>query len=222
MPTVYVVTHPEATHHVQQLVGGWHDSRLTPRGTGHAGRVADALAARIPEGSLPRVVASDLRRTVETAAVIGDRLDTEVVLDPGLREQSYGAAEGRPAGTLAYRPPPPHGDRLHHHDGVAGSETRWQVASRMYAALERALATEAEHQVVVTHGGCATYLIAAWIRMPVEDSGYVRFKLSPGSITVLHESSSSHDRQVQELNGVAHLAERTPPDGRPRGSGTER
>ncbi|WP_291799342.1 hypothetical protein [Brevibacterium sp.] len=30
MRTLCVVTHPEATHHVHELVGGWHDSELTP------------------------------------------------------------------------------------------------------------------------------------------------------------------------------------------------
>lgn len=29
MRTLLVVTHPEATHHVEKVVGGWHDSRLT-------------------------------------------------------------------------------------------------------------------------------------------------------------------------------------------------
>lgn len=29
MERVYVVTHPEASHHVTGIVGGWHDSRLT-------------------------------------------------------------------------------------------------------------------------------------------------------------------------------------------------
>lgn len=42
--TVFVVTHPEATHHVEGLVGGWHDSDLTPRGLKDADTIAQALA----------------------------------------------------------------------------------------------------------------------------------------------------------------------------------
>ena len=30
--SIYVVTHPEATHHIERVVGGWYDSRLTPAG----------------------------------------------------------------------------------------------------------------------------------------------------------------------------------------------
>lgn len=32
MRHLYVVTHTEATHHVDNIVGGWHDSQLTPNG----------------------------------------------------------------------------------------------------------------------------------------------------------------------------------------------
>lgn len=30
--SIYVVAHPEATHHVDGVVGGWHDSDLTAQG----------------------------------------------------------------------------------------------------------------------------------------------------------------------------------------------
>jgi 2,3-bisphosphoglycerate-dependent phosphoglycerate mutase len=94
--TVYVVTHPEATHHVDGAVGGWHDSRLTPAGMRAAARIADALRERIPEDADVELVTSDLRRTRETADAIVDRFGVEPVLDRRLREKSYGEAEGGP------------------------------------------------------------------------------------------------------------------------------
>ena len=62
-----------------------------------------------------------------------------------------------------------------------GSETRYQWASRAYAALDRVLARSSDQAMVVTHGGTATYLIAAWIGPPTESAGYVKFAASPGS-----------------------------------------
>ena len=38
---------------------------------------------------------------------------------------------------------------------------------RAYAALDRILQSKAEHQIVVVHGGTATFLLAAWIGMPI-------------------------------------------------------
>lgn len=205
MRNLYVVTHTEATHHVENLVGGWHDSALTPRGTRDARRVAMALGERIPGDRGTLLTCSDLLRTRQTAEPIAERLGLEILADPDLREQSYGAAEGTPPGSTPYVPPPVHGDRMHHRDGIAGSETRFEWASRAYAALQRILAGGAQDAVVVTHGGTATYLIAAWIGLPLAEAGYVKFNVSPGSITHLREDDFFHDRQVVALNLVSHL-----------------
>ena len=205
MRNLYVVTHTEATHHVENLVGGWHDSALTPRGTRDAQRVAMALGERVLHGGGTSLYCSDLLRTRQTAEPIAERLGLEILMDPDLREQSYGAAEGTPPGSTPYVPPPANGDRMHHRDGIDGSETRFEWASRAYAALQRILASGAQDAVVVTHGGTATYLIAAWIGLPLEEAGYVKFKVSPGSITHLREDDVFHDRQVVALNGLSHL-----------------
>lgn len=63
MRTLYVVTHPEATHHVDGVVGGWHDSQLTPAGVRATVSIAQALRARIPDGAEVDLFSSDLQRT---------------------------------------------------------------------------------------------------------------------------------------------------------------
>ncbi|WP_246165420.1 histidine phosphatase family protein [Arthrobacter yangruifuii] len=205
MRNLYVVTHPEADHHVRKLVGGWYDSALTDRGIVAAQRIAADLGERIPRRETALLFSSDLRRTRQTADPIGQRLGLSVHQDRNLREQTYGIADGTPAGSTPYLPPPPHGDRMHHWDGNAGSEMRFQLAGRAYTALHRMLAAGAQDTVAVTHGGTATYLVAAWIGLPLEAAGYVKFQISPGSITHLREDDVFHDRQVVSLNDTAHL-----------------
>lgn len=175
-----------------------------PRGVEHAERIADEIAARVPSEGEVDLFSSDLRRARRTAESISARLGVDLVLDVGLREQSYGAAEGLPPGTMSFAPPPV-GDRLRHHDGVDGSETKLDVATRVYAAVDRVLARGAQYSVVVTHGGAATFVVAAWIGMPLESVGSVKFKVSPGSISVLREDEVVPDRQVVSLNEVRHL-----------------
>ncbi len=96
MRTIYVVQHPEATHHVDRVVGGWFDSTLTPRGERDADAIARALRNAIPASAAPQLFSSDLRRTSQTAAAIGALLGVTPLLDRRLREKSYGEAEGRP------------------------------------------------------------------------------------------------------------------------------
>lgn len=207
MRNLYVVTHPEATHHVERSVGGWYDSRLTTAGVIAANAIASALRARIPQGSEIELYSSDLQRTMQTARAIGARLNVEVRPDAGLREKSYGDAEGRPHAWLDERfvPPPVTGDRLLHDEGIRGAETRWSLASRVYASMARILANECEHQIVVTHGFAATMVLAAWIKMPIEAVTSVSFRVVSGSITDLRQDDFFNNREVVTLSDTTHL-----------------
>ena len=207
MRTVYVVTHPEATHHLERVVGGWHDSTLTERGRRQAGAIARELRSRIPQGAAVELFSSDLKRTAETAAAIGRTLGVEERLLEGLREKSYGEAEGRPQAWLDERfvPPPAVGERMDHFEGIAGSETKAAFAERIYATVEGILESPSEYQVIVTHGFALTFVVACWIKMPLESAGYVSFRPSSGGITELQEDDFYHNRRVVSLNSVAHL-----------------
>ena len=70
MRNVYVVTHPEASHHVGNLVGGWFDSDLTDRGREHADRIAETLAVRLPGDAAVQVFSSDLLRARRTGEIV--------------------------------------------------------------------------------------------------------------------------------------------------------
>jgi probable phosphoglycerate mutase len=211
--TVYVVVHPEARHHLDGIVGGWHDSELTERGRRDAQRIATEIRRRVPAGTSAELFSSDLTRAMEVAACIAQILDVPAVAEPDLREKSYGDAEGRPQAWLEARfiPPPARGDRLDHFEGIPGSETRRQFAVRIYGALSRALEGSAEHLVIVTHGFALTFVVAAWIGMPIEALGYVNLRASAGSITVLREDDRFHNRQVVTLDATAHLEPATSP-----------
>ena len=205
--TIFVVTHPEATHHVDGVVGGWHDSDLTPRGFRHADAIAQALASELDDVAGAEVFSSDLLRTRRTAEPIAAALGTVAVVDRRLREKSYGDAEGRPQRWLDERfvVPPATGDRMSHDEGVSGAETKADFAARIYAAMDAILSSPAEHQVIVTHGFAQTFVVAAWIGMPTSSLGYVSFRARAGSITTLHEDDHFHNRQVVTLACTRHL-----------------
>ncbi|MCS0635804.1 histidine phosphatase family protein [Streptomyces sp. LP05-1] len=207
MRSIHVVAHPEASHHVKGLVGGWHDSPLTPAGLLGAAAIARALRAEIPEDAEVELISSDLQRTRRTAEEVGAAFGVRPLLDPRLREKSYGEAEGRPQEWLDKRfvPPPATGDRMGHHEGVEGAETKADFAERVYLAMDEILARPRTHQIIVTHGFALTFVVAAWIRMPVENLGYINLRAPSGSITHLREDDFFHNRQVVRLGDTSHL-----------------
>lgn len=206
MRHVYLVTHAEAQHHVDDIVGGWHDSALTARGHHQAERIAESLATKI--GPRPvEIYSSDLRRATQTAAPIAAVFSAEVHLDPRLRERSNGEADGRPQSWLAQRriPLPEHGDRLAHNDGPAGAETRLALVERLYPALADILRSPAPTQIIVSHASATSYLILAWLGMPMHATDRGFFPLKAGSITTLHHNASHHSHQLLTLNETQHL-----------------
>lgn len=205
MQELFVITHPEATHHLEKRVGGWFDSQLTERGHAHAQQIAESLSDRIDPGAA--LFNSDLRRTQQTADAIASRLTVTTRSLPGLREKSYGEGEGQPDAWFRQRfiPPPKHGDRKHHYEGLAGAETRSTWVHRVYAAMEEVMSTTADQKVIVTHGGSATFVIAHWIGMPLDSLDVVNFRVSPGSITHLQEDDFFHNHAIISLNETGHL-----------------
>jgi len=204
---LFVVTHPEATHHLEDRVGGWFDSGLTERGHAHARRIAEVLAERVnPAAAL---FTSDLRRTRETAETIADKLGCETQSLAELREKSYGEGEGRPDSWFRERfvPPPKHGERMDHDEGLAGAETKAEWVGRVYAGMDAVMADPAAQKIIVTHGGSATFVIAHWIGMPLESLDVVAFRLASGSITHLREDDYFHSHAVVSLNETSHLCD---------------
>ncbi|WP_220447151.1 hypothetical protein [Nonomuraea deserti] len=52
---------------------------------------------------------------------------------------------------------------------------------------------------MVTHGGSLTFVVASWIKMPIEAVGHVSFRVPSGSITTLREDDFFHNRTVVNL-----------------------
>lgn len=206
MRDIYVITHTESEHHVQQRVGGWYDTPLTPRG--HADAVATARRVHALVGARPaEIYSSDLLRAHQTAEALAILLKEPIVALRDLRERSVGSAGGMPEAWLQERVVnlPRGAPRLDHREGLPDAETKREFLTRIYRAVETILASPAELQIVVTHGFALTFVIAAWIGMPLDSAGYVNFRARPGGITHLHEDDLYFNRGVRYIDDRQHL-----------------
>ena len=200
MKRFYVVTHGQAQHHVENLVGGWFDSRLTRKGV----EQAQSLARFFPTLELPErtaIYSSDLLRCRETAQLIADALGLQASFDERLREMSFGSHEGmdqaRHNGIMTPSAEKP-GDRLDHAI-CEGAETRRQFARRL-SDFVLALAPEIECAIIVTHGFAASFLISALQRVPVESMAFLSFRMSPGGVSELVEDDLFKNVTLMKLN----------------------
>jgi 2,3-bisphosphoglycerate-dependent phosphoglycerate mutase len=204
---LYVVTHAHSQHHAEGLVGGWYDRGLTELGLAQAARIGRRIRELLPVDAPVELYSSDLMRAYQTAEAIARLVGAPIQATADLREKSYGEAEGKPRAWLEERfvHPPKTGDRMDHREGIPGAETRREFAVRIYRAVDRILASPCPHQVAVTHGFALTFVVAAWIRMPLEAAGYVAVRATSGGITRLVEDDVFHNRVIESLNETAHL-----------------
>lgn len=164
MTTILLVRHGETDWNTERRIQGWGPIPLNPRGREQATQLADRLAN---EYQVTRLLTSDLRRTHETAEVIGDRLDVQPEPVRAWRERDFGVYQG-----LRYEDA---FDRHPEFDATQGivaldatperGESMRDMYERVLDGWETLLAeTESDQTVaVITHGG-PIYVILGQVR----------------------------------------------------------
>ena len=91
MTTLYLARHGETEDNVNRIMQGQTQGRLTGNGL----RQAAALRDRLRDARIDAIVASDLRRAIDTAAVVATPRGMTVETTPLLRERDWGSFTGR-------------------------------------------------------------------------------------------------------------------------------
>ena len=91
MTTLYLVRHGETVDNVRQIMQGQTQGELTDSGI----RQAEELSRKLADEDFRAVIASDLKRSVDTARIIAEPHRLEVIQTPLLRERDWGGFTGR-------------------------------------------------------------------------------------------------------------------------------
>jgi probable phosphoglycerate mutase len=159
--TLYLVRHGRTESNVMQILHGSTDVPLNSLGIKQAHLIADRLAREV---SADAIVSSPLDRALTTARIIGERLNLEPVVVPGLSEMDFGALEGVTIDAIE-RDHPEIAKRLWDFDDYdltwPKGESRRQFHTRVLATFQAILAENVgQSVVVVAHGGVIGSLLA--------------------------------------------------------------
>ena len=91
MTTLYLVRHGETVDNVNQIMQGQTQGELTDNGIRQAEEVRDSMVSQ----NFAAIIASDLKRSVDTARIIAESHHLEVIQTPLLRERDWGGFTGR-------------------------------------------------------------------------------------------------------------------------------
>ena len=133
---------------------------------------------------------------------------SSVILDKNLREMSFGDGEGKPKEwrTENVLPQSTDGNRLDHRI-FKNAESRRETGQRASDFLNHLLSQSLENVIVITHGFISTFLIMAWLKVPVENMDYGNFYLGSGGVTILNQDDFWDGRNVLDLNRLGYLEE---------------
>jgi probable phosphoglycerate mutase len=161
MATVVLTRHGETEWNRQRRIQGWAPAPLSEAGREQARALGAYLA---DDYDVDRLVASDLRRTRETARLVNRSLDVPVRFSRGWRERSFGVYQGLSYEALFAGYPEFAVEEL----GIAAVETEPEGGESLLEARERILdawttllddLAPDETVAVVTHGGSLYVLL---------------------------------------------------------------
>jgi probable phosphoglycerate mutase len=185
--TVVLVRHGVTTHTVDKRfsggVGGGNPG-LTDEGRAQVRTTADWLAPL--SGEIDVVVSSPVRRSHESAEIIGARLGRPVSVEEGLAEMEFGTWDGLTFAEIRERFPDDLDAWLGASDVAPGGhgESLLVVRKRVLASRDRLLEQHAGRTVLaVSHVTPIKVLVADALGAPLES--VFRMELAPASVTVV-------------------------------------
>ena len=185
---LYLARHGETSWNREGRWQGHTDIALNDVGRGQA----RALGALLRGRDIERIHTSDLARARQTAETAAAMLGvTELVVDPSLRERSFGLFEGLTRGECEERHPELWASyRADPRHVPPGAESQEGLADRMHEAIARAVARRHEGDdaavLVVSHGGSIRALLAratGAMPPPLENVAVFRVVATPAGLS---------------------------------------
>jgi len=158
---IWLARHGETQWSAEDKFNGLGDIDLTERGRAQA----RGLAARLSDHPIAGVYCSTLRRTIETAEIVGAPHGLEPQPREGLHEIDYGAWDGMQRQAIVDQYPDQYAAWVANPAAVAppGGETGYAALSRSMEALRQIVAScqeqEVQEALIVAHKGINRLLL---------------------------------------------------------------
>lgn len=195
--TIILIRHGQTDWNVERRWQGKTDVPLNATGRAQA----RALAARLTTWPIENIYSSDLSRAVDTAQVLADAVNVELMIEPGWRERDLGELEGLTREEIQDKFP--HLALPRQFIEARGGETYILFKQRIVDTFKRIMDKhEGETSVVVSHSAALRVLVSHILELP--DRIYAPFSL--GGNTGISRIVIDHGRaQLNLLNDTSHI-----------------
>jgi probable phosphoglycerate mutase len=196
-----LLRHGQTPMSVQKRYAGRSDVPLTDAGVAQAA----AAAKRLAPAGIDAIVASPLRRTVQTAGEVAAVTGLPVAAEDGFRETDFGAWEGLTFAEVRERWPSEMTAWLADPEvAPPGGESFAEVSERVTAALQRVLAGRTGQRIlIVSHVTPIKTLVAATLLAP--SASLYRMHLDVAALCEI-DWYADGPAVLRSFNDTAHLS----------------
>lgn len=183
---LYVTRHGETDWNVFSRIQGQTDTPLNETGVRQAKELAERLLEEKPE--IGKIYASRQKRAYETAKIVAEKLQAEVVVKDGLEEISFGKWEGytwKQVKELFFDEYKEWHENRRYKVPPEG-ESYQQLLERLLPALQEISREEKEDVLVVTHSAVIMTLLSYIYQKPFDEMAK-NFKTKNTEIVIIEE-----------------------------------
>ncbi|MGD8455133.1 MAG: alpha-ribazole phosphatase [Anaerolineales bacterium] len=200
MSQLLLVRHGESDHNREHRFQGQSNLGLNKHGVAQA----QALRDRLAEVGFTTILCSDLQRAEQTAEVIAEQHEVEVIPDPVLREMDFGKWEGLTYVEIEEKYPRELADwreDIANHPPLGG-ETLDDFTDRVRRPLDDIMGGCMQEKVlIVSHGGVLQVMCC--LALGLSPSSYWQFRIELASISAM--SIYPQGVILNRLNDTGHL-----------------
>jgi len=199
---IFLIRHGETIWNTKKLIQGQLDSPLTDSGI----HQSNLLSQRMKKINPDIIYTSDLKRAVDTANIINQHIEKDIVEISGIRERHWGVFQGANWPKIKKFFPTQY--KYYRNDSknymIPNGESYNQVTKRTMDSIVDIIENHKNQKIViVTHGGIISPLIRALLCIPYET--HRKFMISNTSITKLVYNDFGFS--IAYLGDIAHLEE---------------
>ncbi len=171
---LYFIRHGESSANTERIIWSRDDGHpLTETGRSQA----ETLANSLQSVGFAQAYCSPIRRAVETAEIMAQRLDTAITVRSGLREIGMGELEGQSSADAWQRHNEMYrtwwtGEDLHAR--IPGGESYAEARERFTAEIQQISAgnLDGKNILIISHGGVLASMLPAMLANLPDNYGY--------------------------------------------------
>lgn len=149
MTKLYITRHGETEWNLNNKMQGWKESKLTAKGK----KQAEWLGDRLEDIDFEAIYSSPLGRALNTAEIITDNRETEIIIDQNLKEMNFGDWEGKTSSEIKSKDFDQYKkfwEKPHLFNGETGEKFD-DVRNRVIPVIDKIISNHTNNILIVTH-----------------------------------------------------------------------